>query len=80
MKMKMKITLMVAVILAVIRVWMSLNIAPDAFHWAQAYKDAAHLFMGGLVVAAWRDNRPWQWSIFWGLSALEVLAAVLSRI
>ena len=72
-------TLLIGGILGAMRIWMGFNVTPESFHWTQAYKDAAHLFMGGLFVAAKRDSQKWQWLLFWGLSALEVAVAVLSR-
>lgn len=75
----MKTTVVVAIVLAVVRVWIGFNVEPESFELVQAYKDAAHLFMGGLTVAAWRDQQKWQWLLFWGLCALEVGVAVASR-
>jgi hypothetical protein len=76
----MKTTLLFGALLALARVWIGLNVEPESFHWVQAYKDTAHLFMGGLFVAAWRDRQRWQWKLFWGLCAIEVAVAVWSRI
>ena len=45
------------------------------------YKTCVHLYMGGLTVLMWQKPR---WSLefwlFWGLSALEVAMAVVSRL
>lgn len=49
----MKTTLAIGLALAVIRIWIGFNIHPESFHWIQAYKDSAHLFMGGLAVSWW---------------------------
>ena len=38
--------------------------------------DTAHLFMGGLVVAAWIKNYKWQWILFWLLCLLEIIVAI----
>jgi hypothetical protein len=45
-----------AFILALIRIWMGFNVPPDTFSWAAAYKDTAHIFIGGLLVA-WRTQK-----------------------
>jgi hypothetical protein len=42
-------TVAFGVVLALSRVWLGFNVEPDPFTWPQAYKDAAHLFMGGLA-------------------------------
>lgn len=76
----MKITLAIGVVLAATRVWIGFNIEPEPFHWVQAYKDTAHLFMGGLAVAWWIKRLRWQWYLFWGLSIVEVIVAVASRV
>lgn len=75
----MKATMLVGLLLIVSRIWMGLNIEPDPFHWVQAYKDVAHLFMGGLFVAWWVKRHRWQWWLFWVLNAVEVSVAVWSR-
>lgn len=76
----MKLTIFIGLILAVIRIWMGINITPGAFDWTQVYKDMAHLFMGGLAVAWWFNRYKWQWRLFWFLNAVEVAVAILSRI
>lgn len=76
----MKATIMFGVFLAVVRVWIGFTVEPEPFAMTQAYKDTAHLFMGGLAVAAWRDRQAWQHVLFWGLCVLEVAVAVFSRI
>lgn len=76
----MKTTLAIGIALGGVRVWIGLNVKPDAFEWVQAYKAMAHLFVGGLAVAAWRDQRQWQLGLFWGLCILEVVVAIWSRV
>lgn len=76
----MKTTIAIGLTLAVARIWIGCNVAPEAFAWDQAYKDSAHLFIGGLAVAAWRDEHAWQWRLFSGLCILEVTVALWSRI
>lgn len=45
------ITLAFAVMLVVVRTIIAATVEPEAFSWAQVYKDVAHLFMGGLFVS-----------------------------
>jgi len=75
----MKTTLVFAVALAAVRIWMGFNVEPESFQWVQLYKDVAHLFMGGLFVAWWIKRQRWQWQLFWALNAVEVAVAVFSR-
>lgn len=72
----MRTTIAIAVLFAVARIWVGLNFTPEPFHWLQAYKDAAHLFMGGLAVAWWLQRFRWQWWTFWALNVIEVAVAV----
>jgi hypothetical protein len=76
----MKTTIAIGVVLAVIRIVMGATSEPEAFQLLQAYKDAAHIFMGGLGVAWWHMRQAWQWKLFWCLNAVEVAVAVLSRV
>jgi hypothetical protein len=76
----MKQTIAFGLLLAVGRIWIGMNHAPESFQWLQVYKDAAHLFMGGLAVAWWFNRHPWQWWLFWSLNVVEVAVAILSRI
>ena len=75
----MRTTLLIGVMLGVFRIYMVGNVDPEPFQWIQAYKDAAHLFMGGLAVAWWYGRMRWQWWLFWILNIVEVTCAVLSR-
>lgn len=76
----MKLTIAFGLLLAASRIWLGMNYAPESFDWVQAYKDVAHLFMGGLAVAWWLQRHKWQWRLFWLLNAVEVAVAILSRI
>lgn len=90
----MKRTIAFGLLLAAGRVLIGMNHPPESFDWLQAYKDTAHLFMGGLFIAAWyaqpgswsslmfwRIKRlKWQWWLFWLLNVVEVTMAILSRI
>lgn len=76
----MKTVLVVGLLFAIGRVWLGVNVEPDAFTWPAAYKAAAHLFVGGLAVSAWRDKQAWQLSLFWGLCGLEIAVAIWSRL
>lgn len=76
----MKTTLAIGIGLAIARIWIGFHVAPESFSWFQAYKDSAHLFMGGLAVAWWFQRTRWQWWLFWSLNVIEVTVAVLSRV
>lgn len=75
----MKLTLCVGLLFAASRVYIGENFEPDAFSWLQAYKDAAHLFMGGLFAAWYIQRHLWQWKLFWALNVVEVAVAIASR-
>jgi len=76
----MKTTVAIGLVLAVARVWIGFNVEPESFAWSQAYKDVAHLFMGGLAVAWWIKRLRWQWWLFWALNIVEVGVAIASRL
>lgn len=76
----MKTTIAIGILFIVTRIWIGMTVEPESFHWVQAYKDAAHLFIGGLAVAWWFNRHRWQWRLFWLLNAVEVAVAVLSRV
>lgn len=67
----------VAALLATARVYIGMNFPPEPFSWVDAYKDLAHLFVGGLLVSA--INGRGYWPTFWALCIVEVGVAVLSR-
>lgn len=67
-------------VLAASRIWIGYTVEPENFTWISAYKDVAHLFMGGLFVAAWIKGHRWQWTLFWIMNAVEVAVAVCSRV
>ena len=72
--------LLLALLLALARVWIGMNIAPPAhISGVDVFKDAAHVFMGGLFVGWYIQRKPWQWRLFWAMNWLEVAAAILSR-
>lgn len=73
--MKTKIIILIAVLLLIARVF----IHPAAPTIAEVYKDAAHLFVGGLFVA-WRiQKNKWQKYLFIIMCAWELLIASGSR-
>lgn len=73
--------LLVAAALGISRIWLGLTIPPEPASWMGVYKAIAHLFMGGLAVAAWQDDETtWMWPLFWVLCILEVAVAIFSRI
>lgn len=67
------------ILLAASRIALVPLVEPPDFAWFAAYKDVAHLFMGGLLVAALRDWCRWQWMLFWTLNAVEVACAMIGR-
>jgi peptidoglycan/LPS O-acetylase OafA/YrhL len=75
----MRLTIAFGLLLVVGRVWLGMHHPPESFEWIQAYKDTAHLFMGGLAVAWWFQRKRWQWWLFWALNVVEVAVAILSR-
>lgn len=75
----MRTTIVIALILAVLRIIIGATNNPEAFAWVQVFKDIAHLFMGGLCVAMVLQKKRWQTMLFWSMNALEVAVAVLSR-
>lgn len=79
----MKITIAIGLVLAAIRVWIGVAITPEHLSGqalaVNCYKDVAHIFVGSLIPSAWKSNG-WQRWLFWGLCALEVAVAVISRI
>lgn len=76
----MKSTIVIAAVIAAIRVYIGIAMEPEHISFVDVYKDTAHLFIGGLAVAWWIKRLPWQWYLFWLLNALEVAMAVFSRI
>lgn len=76
---KMRLTLIVGIVIGILRIVIGMNFPPQTPDLVSVYKDIAHLFMGGLAVALYRDRKEWQSNLFWGLCFLEVLAAILSR-
>lgn len=69
------LVLITAVALAIGRLFVS----PGKPTKVDLYKDAAHLFMGGLFVAAMIQGHAWQWWTFGLMSAWEVFVAIGSR-
>lgn len=71
------LTILAAIALAVGRLFVSPS--PGKPSRVDVYKDFAHLFVGGLFVAAILQGHAWQWWMFGLLSAWEVFVAVGSR-
>jgi hypothetical protein len=76
---KTTLTILFAAAIIAIRVWMAAAVPPESPTWIDVYKDVAHLFVGGLFVAWYIQRGRWQWRLFWLLNAVEVAAAVYSR-
>lgn len=66
--------------LAILRTALALEHPPEPFTWFNAYKDIAHVYVGGLGVAWWIQRQQWQIVLFVGLNGVEVAAAIYSRI
>lgn len=78
----MKILLAIAVLLAVGRIYIGFTVEPESPSLVDLYKDLAHVFIGGLGVLWWQFRKidPLYGILFWGLNAVEVTVAILSRI
>lgn len=76
----MKTTLLIGTLFIIGRIFLGITVPPESATFSDFYKDAAHLFVGGLAVAAWIQKQKWQWVLFWLLIVVEVIVAVLSRI
>ena len=78
-----QIVLALGAVLAVVRIYIGYAVAPAEASAVGAYEAIAHVFMGGLLVAAWNSAGSiatnWRWQLFWALCVLEVVVAVLSR-
>lgn len=70
----------VGLLLAASRIALVPFVETPPFAWFNVYKDLAHLFMGGLLVASLRDRLRWQWVLFWSLNAIETVCAVVGRL
>lgn len=70
----------VALALAIVRVYLGMYVEPESFTWVNAYKDMAHVFIGGLLVAAWLKKNRTLWFLFWALNIVEVTVAIWSRL
>lgn len=69
----------IAALLAIARVYLGMTEPPRSASWQGSYEALAHVFIGGLLVAA-INGRGWQWPVFWGLCLVEVSVAVVTRI
>lgn len=72
-------TFAIAFALAVGRVYIGMTEPPRPLSWQGSYEALAHVFIGGLLVAAVM-GRGWQVPLFWGLVLVEVCVAVVTRI
>lgn len=67
-----RVQIAIGLVIAMIRVGMG-----DSDNmWIDIYKAFAHIYIGGLLVAAWIQQKQWQWMMFFFLCALEVICAV----
>ena len=68
--------LLTALALAVLRFFQ-----PSAgLSWSETYQAAAHLFVGGLAVDAYRTGECRKWWLLAALTAVEMVAATLALI
>jgi len=72
-------TIIFGILFGIVRVVIGATVTPSSPTLVDVFKDAVHLYMGGLFVA-WRFQKTdWQKWLFWSLCALEVAVAALSR-
>jgi hypothetical protein len=69
--------ILIGVLFILSRIWLGWNPLPD--FWMDVYKDAAHVFVGGIGGAWLASGKSWRWRLFWSLNITEVAVAVLSR-
>lgn len=73
------VVFLVGIALACLRISLALEHPPEPFTWFNAYKDIAHVYVGGLGVAWWIQRYQWQLVLFIGINGIEVASAVFSR-
>ena len=74
------VVFLTGIALTVLRISLALEYPPESFTWFNAYKDIAHVYIGGVGTAWWIQRQQWQIVLFLGVNAVEVTAAVFSRI
>ena len=79
-----RILVSIAIVFAVLRVWIGMTISPEPMTWVAVYKDFAHIFIGilGTTWYLYRDvyTADIAWMLFWALVGVEVTVAVASRL
>ena len=76
----MKAIIVIAVVLAVSRLFIGLeleNLPPLAVN---VYKDLAHVYMGVLVTVWYFQRKSWQIKLWWLLNFVEIVVAVSSHL
>lgn len=73
------IIITIALVLGLLRIWIGAKFAPEPFKWLNVYKDIAHIYIGGLIVAWYYEKELWQAYTAIGLTVLEVTVAIWSR-
>jgi hypothetical protein len=76
----MKTIATIGFVLVYLRIWIGINFEPEPFHLLQAYKDIAHVFIGGLGVAWYYSKEHWQWHLFWFMCGVEITTAIITRL
>jgi len=80
MSQKASFVLLVAVTLALGRIYLGYTTTPEPVTTVAVFKDFAHLFVGGLFVAWWLTKQNYLWYTFLGLCIVEIVVATLQRI
>lgn len=83
----MKPWIIIAALLAILRVVIAFNVPPSGLSWVGSYQAAAHIFIGVLAGCAYCQQGEWwkqcgpisKWELFGMLCVIEVAAAVVSR-
>lgn len=87
----MRTVVTIGIVFAILRIMLAFIVPPETFVWRtfgmSCFKDASHLFIGGLVVAWWYEHRSgWNaksfafGNLFWFLCVIETVVAIASRI
>lgn len=76
----MKTTILLSILLILSRIWVAYSFEPESASIVGSYQAFAHLFVGGLIVAWFCQRKAYQAWLFCILVAVEVSAAVLSRV
>lgn len=73
-------SVLAGLLLIAMRIVIAVRFPPESASMVGSYQAVAHLFVGGLAVAYYFQRKRWQAVLFWLLIAVEISAAVLSRV